>query len=71
MTDWGAVDDRVQGIRAGLDLEMPASNGENDRKIVEAVQSGMLDEKACGPGSRTDSGSDFLLCGSQTSGSGI
>ncbi|MCH4191403.1 MAG: glycoside hydrolase family 3 C-terminal domain-containing protein [Butyrivibrio sp.] len=45
MTDWGAVDDRVQGIRAGLDLEMPASNGENDRKIVEAVQSGMLDEK--------------------------
>ncbi len=45
MTDWGAVDDRVQGIRAGLDLEMPSSNGENDRKIVEAVQSGALDEK--------------------------
>jgi beta-glucosidase len=45
MTDWGAVDDRVQGIRAGLDLEMPGSGGINDAKIVEAVKSGALDEK--------------------------
>ncbi|MDR0641752.1 MAG: glycoside hydrolase family 3 C-terminal domain-containing protein, partial [Treponema sp.] len=45
VTDWGAVDDRVQGIRAGLDLEMPGSGGINDAKIVEAVKSGMLDEK--------------------------
>jgi beta-glucosidase len=45
VTDWGAVDDRVQGIRAGLDLEMPGSGGVNDAKIVEAVKSGALDEK--------------------------
>ncbi|MDR3174844.1 MAG: glycoside hydrolase family 3 C-terminal domain-containing protein, partial [Treponema sp.] len=45
MTDWGAVDDRVQGILAGLDLEMPGSGGINDAKIVEAVKSGLLDEK--------------------------
>jgi beta-glucosidase len=45
MTDWGAVNDRVQGIRAGLDLEMPGSGGINDAKIVEAVKSGALDEK--------------------------
>ena len=45
MTDWGAIDDRIDGIRAGLDLEMPASGGENDRRIVEAVQNGSLDEK--------------------------
>jgi beta-glucosidase len=45
MTDWGAVNDRVQGIRAGLDLEMPGSGGLNDAKIVEAVKSGALDEK--------------------------
>lgn len=44
MTDWGAVADRVTGLAAGLDLEMPASGGENDRRIVEAVQSGALDE---------------------------
>jgi beta-glucosidase len=45
MSDWGAVNDRVQGIRAGLDLEMPGSGGLNDAKIVEAVKSGALDEK--------------------------
>ena len=44
MSDWGAVSDRVAGVAAGLDLEMPASGGYNDRKIVEAVRSGKLDE---------------------------
>ncbi len=44
MSDWGAVSDRVAGVKAGLDLEMPASGGFNDRKIVEAVRSGKLDE---------------------------
>ncbi len=45
MSDWGAVSDRVEGVKAGLDLEMPASGGVNDRKIVKAVQEGRLDEK--------------------------
>ena len=45
MSDWGATADRAKGIRAGLDLEMPASGGINDRKIVEAVKAGKLDEK--------------------------
>ena len=44
MSDWGAVADRVAGLAAGLDLEMPSSNGFNDRKIVEAVKNGTLDE---------------------------
>ena len=44
VTDWGAVADRVRGIQAGLDLEMPASGGWNDQKIVKAVQDGTLDE---------------------------
>lgn len=43
LSDWGAVNDRVAGIRAGLNLEMPSSGGFNDRKIVAAVQSGELD----------------------------
>ncbi len=46
MSDWGAVSNRVAGVAAGLDLEMPASGGINDRKIVEAVKAGKLDEKA-------------------------
>ncbi|WP_143098726.1 glycoside hydrolase family 3 C-terminal domain-containing protein [Ruminococcus albus] len=46
MSDWGAVDDRVEGIKAGLDLEMPASFGKNDKLIVDAVNSGKLSMKA-------------------------
>jgi len=45
MSDWGAVSKRPAGVAAGLDLEMPASGGVNDRKIVEAVKAGKLDEK--------------------------
>ncbi len=44
MSDWGAVSDRVAGVAAGLDLEMPASGGVNDRKLVAAVREGRLDE---------------------------
>ena len=44
VSDWGAVNDRVEGLKAGLDLEMPSSGGVNDRRIVEAVRDGKLDE---------------------------
>ena len=46
VSDWNATNDRVEGIRAGMDLEMPASGGKNDSLIVEAVKKGALDEKA-------------------------
>lgn len=45
VSDWGAVNDRTEGIKAGLDLEMPSSGGYMDRKIVDAVRVGRLDEK--------------------------
>ena len=44
VSDWGAVNDRVRGLAAGLDLEMPASGGVTDVQIVEAVKTGTLDE---------------------------
>ncbi|HYJ55551.1 MAG TPA: glycoside hydrolase family 3 N-terminal domain-containing protein, partial [Mycobacterium sp.] len=44
VSDWGAVNDRVAGIEAGLDLEMPTSNGVTDAQVVEAVKNGSLDE---------------------------
>lgn len=44
MSDWGAVNDRVEALKAGMDLEMPSSNGMNDGLIVKAVQEGTLDE---------------------------
>lgn len=44
MTDWGAMNDRVEAIKAGLDLEMPGPCNGNDEKIVQAVREGRLDE---------------------------
>jgi beta-glucosidase len=44
MSDWGAVNDRVKGLEAGLDLEMPGSSGVNDVRIVQAVREGRLEE---------------------------
>ncbi|WP_129789818.1 glycoside hydrolase family 3 C-terminal domain-containing protein [Promicromonospora panici] len=44
MSDWGAVRDRVAGVAAGLDLEMPASGGRTDADVVAAVRDGHLDE---------------------------
>lgn len=44
VSDWGAVNDRVAGLVAGMDLEMPGSAGITDRQIVERVQAGELDE---------------------------
>lgn len=44
MSDWGAVNEKIAGVKAGLNLEMPGNCGINDVKIVEAVKAGTLDE---------------------------
>ncbi|MGW9630080.1 glycoside hydrolase family 3 C-terminal domain-containing protein [Agromyces sp. NPDC055520] len=46
VSDWGAVNDRVVGLPAGLDLEMPSSDGRSAAKLVAAVADGSLDESA-------------------------
>jgi len=45
MSDWGAVNDRVKGVEAGLDLEMPESGEFTTKEIIDAVNSGQLDIK--------------------------
>jgi len=45
VSDWGAVNDRVKGLLAGLDLQMPYDGGLGDRKIIEAVKKGELPEE--------------------------
>lgn len=44
ISDWFAVVDRVEGIKAGMHIEMPHVSTVNDSLIVEAVKSGNLDE---------------------------
>lgn len=44
VSDWGAINNRVEGLRNGNDLEMPSSGGVGDKKIVDAVKNGELDE---------------------------
>ncbi len=44
VSDWGAVNDRVKGIRAGLDLEMPGKTSATARDILAAIERGDLGE---------------------------
>ena len=46
ISDWDAVIDRVEGIRAGMHLEMPGKPGHLTNQIVlDAVKNGQLDEQ--------------------------
>ena len=42
MTDWGAMDDRVEATLACLDLEMPGPSPMNEKKIRKALEDGAL-----------------------------
>lgn len=46
MSDWGAVRDRVLGLKAGLDLEMPGDTPYCRRMILDALSDGSLDAGA-------------------------
>ncbi|WP_040949397.1 beta-glucosidase [Gorillibacterium massiliense] len=45
VSDWGAVNERAEGLAAGLELEMPSSGAIGEGKILEAVRSGKLSEE--------------------------
>ena len=44
MTDWGAMNDRIEAIKAGCDLNMPGGSDYMDREVTDALRSGELDE---------------------------
>jgi beta-glucosidase len=43
VSDWGAVDDRVAAVSAGLDLQMPYDGGIGDDTLTAALESGQID----------------------------
>jgi beta-glucosidase len=43
ISDWGGTNDRLAGIKAGMDLEMPSSRGGFDQALLEALKTGQLD----------------------------
>ncbi|MCA1221498.1 glycoside hydrolase family 3 C-terminal domain-containing protein [Streptomyces sp. 8L] len=45
MSDWGAVQDSVAAVRAGLDLRMPSTSGRSAAEVEAAVGAGQLDEE--------------------------
>ena len=42
MSDWGAVNDRVKGLKAGMDLEMPGDTAICRRWILDSLNDGSL-----------------------------
>ncbi|WP_029432327.1 glycoside hydrolase family 3 C-terminal domain-containing protein [Blastococcus sp. URHD0036] len=46
VSDWGAVNDRVVAVAAGLDLQMPGPDPAGDARVAAAVGSGDLDADA-------------------------
>ncbi|MFC3418309.1 glycoside hydrolase family 3 C-terminal domain-containing protein [Salinicoccus hispanicus] len=44
VTDWGGNNDRVAGLKAHNQLEMPSTNGITNKEIVDAIHAGTLDE---------------------------
>ena len=52
VTDWGAMNDRIDGFRAGCDLNMPGGSDYMEKEVLQAVKNGTLtesfiDDSAC------------------------
>ena len=45
VTDWGAMNDRIAGFKAGCDLNMPGGSDYMTKESAQAVKEGILSEK--------------------------
>ncbi|WP_432661863.1 glycoside hydrolase family 3 C-terminal domain-containing protein [Wukongibacter baidiensis] len=45
MSDWGAIHDRIESLKAGVDLEMPGPQKHSFKQIMVAIKNGELDEE--------------------------
>ena len=44
VSDWGAGNDFVEGVRAGSHLEMPTTGGDSAEQLISAVKAGKIEE---------------------------
>ena len=44
VTDWGGSNDYTEGVRAGMDLEMPGSGDDSAIQLMKAVREGRIEE---------------------------
>lgn len=44
VTDWGAMNDRIEGFRVGCDLSMPGGSDYMEKDVLQAVKNGTLPE---------------------------
>lgn len=44
VSDWGANNDFVEGVRAGSHLEMPSTGGDGPRQLMQAIAEGRITE---------------------------
>ncbi|MDR0952153.1 MAG: glycoside hydrolase family 3 C-terminal domain-containing protein [Oscillospiraceae bacterium] len=52
VTDWGAMSDRIEGFRAGCDLNMPGGSGYMEKQVLRAVERGGLFESCVNESAR-------------------
>ena len=45
VTDWGAMNDRIEGFRAGCDLNMPGGSDYMEKEVLQAVKNGTIPER--------------------------
>lgn len=66
VTDWGGSNSIVEGVREGMNLEMPAAGDDSPCQLVKAVKDGTIDEKIIDE--RVDQLLDFVLAARKSSG---
>ena len=44
VTDWGGLNDRIEGFKAGCDLSMPGGSNYMEKDVYKAIKEGRLDE---------------------------
>lgn len=52
VTDWGAMNDRIEGFLAGCDLNMPGGSAYMEKEVLAAVRAGTLPEAAVNASAR-------------------